>query len=276
MDSQWGMALEEGPTNFSKVHRNLETADFSGLNSSKHTWSSEHPQWQHRVQHATGLCLESSLVNRWFRIRYSFSQGNSLINAVRFPDWWDWSLGKRGVLLSVFKGSKKSYCLCTPGQRASAGQNFEIRQLSVTSSLQLWQLFPGEQVSSGPSLGHPCYLCGWLHTHPPLLSHPVQTYILRQQELLGKRLSPEWRWQPSCRCWHFQPLASVRAVFFLIRWPLPPKGGLALPGAVPIKFLSISHRYFPSTFKLCIINLWFMNSLKLKKKKWVICIFMFF
>lgn len=35
----------------------------------------------------------------------------------------------------------------------------------------------------------------------------------------------------------------------------PPKGRLALPGAVPIKFLSISHRYFPSTFKLRIINL---------------------
>lgn len=29
---------------------------------------------------------ESLLVNRWFQIQYLFSQRNSLINAVRFPD----------------------------------------------------------------------------------------------------------------------------------------------------------------------------------------------
>lgn len=142
------------------------------------------------------------------------------------------------------------------------------------SSLWRWCLFPtGDQDHSGPSSGQPCYLCSWMHTYPPLssavLSRPTRSatgHVREKIIALTEGLAT-----------FLQVLAFfIHGLLWrkLVLNKETPKGWLALLGVIRIKFLSIFPRYFPSTFKLGIINLWFMNSLKLKTKK--LYVFLYF
>ena len=174
----------------------------------------------------------------------------------------------------MFKENWKSCFFCVPGQRASAEQNFEIRQSSVMSSLWLWQLFPtSNQSHNGPSFGWSYNLWSWT-TYSPTFFLPGP-HAQPTGDVRGKIIILSGGPAAFLQMLALFNYRLLWGRYFPTRRKLPaPTGRLVLTGAISSKFLSIFHTYFLSTFKLGIINLWFMNSLKLKKS--CVYIFMFF